>query len=104
MISERGVEFDTLVEQRLVRSCELPVEVLRPFGPVDVVAQHDREREWKGLAVPDNLIRDLVLLAAARPGIADDEKAHRARLHGQEHLGAERRRGKGDGDDRRSEP
>jgi hypothetical protein len=70
------MELDVRVEQRLVRPNELPVEVLRPLLPVDVVAEHDGEREGKLLCRSHDRRRGLVLPVVAGPGVAEYQKAN----------------------------
>jgi hypothetical protein len=77
VIAERGVEGNLGVEQRLIRLLELLDEVLRPFGAVDVVADHDHELERKQRSRLGQLLADLELRLRAGAGISDHGKAHR---------------------------
>ena len=90
VVAERGVELHAIIEQRLVRLLELVDVVDRPLAAIQVVAQHDRELERELGARLNDLRRDVVLIAIARPAVADDEELHRVRVVGQRGPGCRR--------------
>ncbi len=78
MVAKHGVELDALVEQRLVGLFELGAIVVgRRRSLVDVVAEHQDERERKRFAVADHLRRDLVLRRGAAAAVANHRELHR---------------------------
>ena len=86
VVAERGVELHTGIEERLVRLLELLREILRPFRPVNVVAEHDGERERELGAVPEDLRCDFALLPLAGARVADHEEANRVRHRRKSHV------------------
>ena len=104
MVSERRVELHTVVEQGLVRYLEFPPVVLRPIGPVQVVAQHDREGERELHMKLGDLMGDGILLLVAGAGVSDDRKPHRALALGQGDFLRNDRNGPPEGQGRAKDP
>jgi hypothetical protein len=72
VIAERRVELHAGLENRLVRLLELLHEVGRSLAAVHVVAHHDDEVVREARARLGQQLRNLILRAAPRAGIADD--------------------------------
>ena len=71
VIAERCVEFDAAIEQWLVRNQEL----VRVVVVVEIVAEHQHEREVPGgFEVREHRLGDLLLRHIARSAVAHDPK------------------------------
>ncbi len=78
MVAERRVELDVLVEQRFVGPLELPHQVLRTLGAIDVVADRDDEFERVAFTHARHFGCERELSAAAIPEIAQHGELERA--------------------------
>jgi hypothetical protein len=83
VISQGRPEFDLGVEQRLVRSGELPLEILGPLRSVDIIAQENGEAERELRMGLDHHRRQLVGRLIAGADIPDHRKADRVLPLGQ---------------------
>src|SRR5262245_33639981 len=76
VIAERGVEFDSGLEQVLVRLLEAGFDQSLLAFLVDVVAEHERELEGRLFAMPDHLAGHGELRLIAGAGVADDGESN----------------------------
>jgi hypothetical protein len=80
MIPQSRAEFDSGIEQRLVRDLELDLEVLRPLRPVQVVAHQQHQVELELLLHARDLRGHLVLLRFAGAEVAEHAELQRSVL------------------------
>src|SRR5215203_4363769 len=74
VVAEARVELDARIEQRAVRFLELLDEVLRPLRTIDVVADHNYDRERLSLVGREQLPPRFVLLGVTRAVVANHSK------------------------------
>lgn len=77
MIAESRLEFDSDVQQELVRPFELHDEVGWPLRTIKVIANHQNQIERELLSDSHHLVSYLILRRIASAVISDYRKLHR---------------------------
>src|SRR3954453_1094317 len=77
VIPERGVELHSGLEQWRVRHLELLLEILGPFRPVQVVADHRHQLVGEAVVYPLHLRGEIVLFLAASAEVSEHGELQR---------------------------
>jgi hypothetical protein len=88
VVAERRIERHFPVHQRAIRLFELQKEIACGLAAVQVIAEHQDERERKFLAGVAQLFAGFVLPAASAPTVANDRKLQRIASTRRRDLGA----------------